>query len=709
MVQLRAAWLVSSCLLLLGCASATPLHVHTGHLRPFADAAAVAIDGSPIVDGPAAHDGAGARLLLAGLHGPAILQPLEGVAVGAAAIGGDAWRLLVEVPGATPDYTFYHPKEQLLSKVQALVAARPDIMRMDLAAASEGEYSAELQVVTVSLSGLSTATALITSQASALADGPTSHAPFTVTQQQAQHPERQQARILMDFGEHGREFVSSELGLLFLQTLADPAALAAALGGDPTSPRSQRVMATLQRSELLILPMENPRGRERVEGGNLCERKNGRGVDPNRNWPVDWGKKEKDYDPAEEFPGTGPFSEPEVRIVQAIAAAWHPHVWLNVHSGMEAMFTPYDHKAEVPVGAVEALALLEQLHTNMRFTNSCVVGSGGKSVGYLAHGTATDYMFDILGVPMSYTWEIYGDFAAAFSDCFRMFNPLTAPALDLVLQSWLQAMFTLLELLPTHPATAFLLAEPAQAVTDEGAQNGLASAGGDASISSGGGSSGSGASQTGATTLLRSGQISASVRTGGAALDGDQSANGSAVAAGGWAGSLDPKDALIAAAISGGVTQHVDRVSDSPLASQQEVRPMLVLVQGTLTMQHTAVLQSFVGVISLLLVVGVAVRCARWGWARRRSLGGAAASSSSGPALLGRESGPALSYLGSPRLHARALGQRLNVYLRSSAISDTANYTAVTQLPSYNQRPSPPQVRRAAMVSSSPGALIGGA
>ena len=28
---------------------------------------------------------------------------------------------------------------------------------------------------------------------------------------------------------------------------------------------------------------------------------------------------------------------------------------------------------------------------------------------YLAHGTATDYMFEELHVPLPYTWEIYGD------------------------------------------------------------------------------------------------------------------------------------------------------------------------------------------------------------------------------------------------------------------------------------------------------------
>lgn len=68
--------------------------------------------------------------------------------------------------------------------------------------------------------------------------------------------------------------------------------------------------------------MENVNGRKLVEGGDLCERRNGiaiclasritkfyffsstkivkfkfylagRGVDLNRNWSVDWGKKEK--------------------------------------------------------------------------------------------------------------------------------------------------------------------------------------------------------------------------------------------------------------------------------------------------------------------------------------------------------------------------------------------------------------------------------
>jgi hypothetical protein len=33
-------------------------------------------------------------------------------------------------------------------------------------------------------------------------------------------------------------------------------------------------------------------------------------------------------------------------------------------------------------------------------------------------------MFEVLKVPMAFTWEIYGDESASYDDCFRMFNPL---------------------------------------------------------------------------------------------------------------------------------------------------------------------------------------------------------------------------------------------------------------------------------------------
>jgi len=50
-------------------------------------------------------------------------------------------------------------------------------------------------------------------------------------------------------------------------------------------------------------------------------------------------------------------------------------------------------------------SVLETLN-HRHFQDSCLGGSGGGSVGYLAHGTTTDYMYDIAKVPMPFTFEV---------------------------------------------------------------------------------------------------------------------------------------------------------------------------------------------------------------------------------------------------------------------------------------------------------------
>lgn len=49
----------------------------------------------------------------------------------------------------------------------------------------------------------------------------------------------------------------------------------------------------------------------------------------------------QDYDPYEENPGTGPFSEPETQIMRKLAISFEPHIWVNVHSGMEVSYAFY--------------------------------------------------------------------------------------------------------------------------------------------------------------------------------------------------------------------------------------------------------------------------------------------------------------------------------------------------------------------------------
>ncbi|CAL2232927.1 unnamed protein product [Prunus armeniaca] len=286
----------------------------------------------------------------------------------------------------------YHSSGDLMEEIKALVFRHPDRLTFDTIKSRNKGYSAEIAVV-------------------------------TYCRRSQETDDRPKFRILLSFGQHGRELITSELALRILSILSKEQFLP---NLDPAS-----LDHTLDKLLIKMVPMENINGRRIVEAGDLCERRNGRGVDLNRNWSVDWGKKEKDYDPYEENPGTAPFSEPETQIMRKVAMSFDPHIWVNIHSGMEMK------------------SLLEELN-HLHCQRRCMIGSGGGSVGYLAHGTSTDYMFDIVRVPMAFTFEIYGDGAASSRDCFKMFNPTDFGTFNRVLNEWSAAFFTIFKLGPNQ-------------------------------------------------------------------------------------------------------------------------------------------------------------------------------------------------------------------------------------------------------------------
>ncbi|KAL6771740.1 CGL90 [Auxenochlorella protothecoides x Auxenochlorella symbiontica] len=328
-------------------------------------------------------------------------------------------------PVTKPDFTLYHTAETLWDEVGAIISRRPEYMEANqtIFVVPDMSYNSTLRIVTVEPGGLT-----------------------------ATHTDK--LRILVNFGQHARELVTSEIALGLLRVLADPARELLTLLERRRVGSPIPMLELLAKSVWKVIPLENSRGRAVVEAGRFCERRNGRGVDTNRNWGVDWGKKEPDYDPNEEFPGTKAFSEPEANLVREAAVLFQPHIWINVHSGMEALFMPFDHKVGAPGGGGAAasnatLAMLAGVNKEV-FGGRCVVGPGGKSVGYLAHGTATDYMHGILKVPVSLTWEVFGDESAAYEDCYRMFNPTTREGLEAVVDSWTAAFFALLSRVPDH-------------------------------------------------------------------------------------------------------------------------------------------------------------------------------------------------------------------------------------------------------------------
>ncbi|CAN1315514.1 Metallocarboxypeptidase A-like protein MCYG_01475 [Linum perenne] len=197
----------------------------------------------------------------------------------------------------------YHSSSDLLEQINSLVHRHPDKLTMETITSGNKGYQAQINIVTYSRS-----------------------APATTDSD-----DRSKFRILLSFGQHGRELVTAELALRILSILSEEQFL-------PNVDR-EAFNSTLDKLVIKVVPMENLNGRKLVEQGDLCERRNGRGVDLNRNWSVDWGKKEKDYDPYEENPGPAPFSEPETQIMRKLALSFDPHVWINVHSGMEVSCT----------------------------------------------------------------------------------------------------------------------------------------------------------------------------------------------------------------------------------------------------------------------------------------------------------------------------------------------------------------------------------
>lgn len=310
------------------------------------------------------------------------------------------------------NHDLYHSSVDLMKEITALVHRHPDKLTMETMKSTNKGYVAEMPIVTYC------------------------HGSNNVD-------DMSKFRILLSFGQHGRELITTELALRILLILSEEQFL----------PHLDRASLNniLDKLVIKVVPMENVNGRRLVEGGDLCERRNGRGVDLNRNWSVDWGKKEKDYDPYEENPGFAPFSEPETQIMRKLALTFDPHIWVNVHSGMEALFMPYDHKNITPDGEIaqQMKLLLEELN-NLHCHQRCMIGSGGGSVGYLAHGTATDFMFDKARVPMAFTFEIYGDAAASSKDCFKMFNPTDHGTFHRVLSEWSAAFFSIFKLGPEY-------------------------------------------------------------------------------------------------------------------------------------------------------------------------------------------------------------------------------------------------------------------
>jgi len=139
---------------------------------------------------------------------------------------------------------------------------------------------------------------------------------------------------------HGREIISTEIVLYALNYLLEQ------YGTDT------EITYLLNHRRVIFVPMLNPDGHVRVEGGwdwrkNMRDNGDGTlGVDLNRNYSYQWGYDDTGSSArtsSETYRGASPFSEPETQALRSLRDAEHYNVSLSFHSFGNVIFYPWSY------------------------------------------------------------------------------------------------------------------------------------------------------------------------------------------------------------------------------------------------------------------------------------------------------------------------------------------------------------------------------
>ena len=195
-------------------------------------------------------------------------------------------------------------------------------------------------------------------------------------------------RVYLDGGHHGNEYMGVELVMYWLEEL-----LAKAGAGDAET------LQFLRDVEVHATPIVN------VEGNLLDTRKNGRQVDPNRNYPFEWGGPGSGATVNSfTYRGPSPASEPEVQANIAFAESISPDVWVTMHTGVAEFYWPWGWTHD-PSPDDEFFTSLEAPFEEA--TNGRVDAMQAAEL-YLAAGATDDFGYGAMGVP-TFTYEVHED------------------------------------------------------------------------------------------------------------------------------------------------------------------------------------------------------------------------------------------------------------------------------------------------------------
>ena len=226
--------------------------------------------------------------------------------------------------------------------------------------------------------------------------------------------------VLLNFGAHGRELVSSEVALRLASILCGEAP--SLFDGGSAEQSRLAIAELLRRVEIKMVPVQVPSSRKlaEAESGTCIQRRlNARGVDVNRNWDVAWAEGESSAG-SSQYRGPRPFSEPETRALARLAEDWRPDLFVDVRSGDRYIAMPFASRQSGPTDRSDKSAMLDamrQVTSMLSRSHPRLLSMGGVPYGpasslgeepYRATGTALDWMYLRAGVRRAYLFEVYG-------------------------------------------------------------------------------------------------------------------------------------------------------------------------------------------------------------------------------------------------------------------------------------------------------------
>lgn len=207
--------------------------------------------------------------------------------------------------------------------------------------------------------------------------------------------------VRIQSGQHSRELPTVELSSRLMATLAE------GYGKDG------QITALLDSRDVWIVPVVNPDGRHKVQGGSAMWRKNtrnNRGVDTNRNADDHWSQGNSSSW-ADDYRGEAPFSEPESAAMRDLCVKEKFKVAIDVHNFGGMILWPPGFTTEVSKDEARFRALGDQMGRGTGYTK---VGTIARTI-YKTYGDFATWEYTQLGT-LSFACEL-GDsgFAAPIS------------------------------------------------------------------------------------------------------------------------------------------------------------------------------------------------------------------------------------------------------------------------------------------------------